>query len=653
MEFPVSIVLGFMRICLLILFLYYMNRKFINPAKSNNFLDFLVRNWFKYGSIVGLVIFGTIQLGIYNLINCLVILGVIVVIDIIGFDNFFHLKKYVESNTKSQVQSILRDIERKRPAKSWLALAQRSHNRENRFLFAIVVLLSFITFGTRFFFFKYDLYSLSGTWLTNLVQYGNFDSQIWFGSEIGANADLAFANFYGKLADMSAEIALQSMGMLESTLLSIIIFWTVRKITPSKYYAPVVATVFYALAYTLRPINVYFLLESKPILLTLTFGVPAMVYLLRPGLLRMSKRGYFFCMLSVFTVMGLIDLFTIFILMPPFFVLAVLFTRSKTLRYFWIGMTAYLAAILVLTGIYGTVSIIHQNDLLMFLHSGLLSIGSYTYVPQLLLPFEDLVRFYQVSTAIGLVFALFFNFVKKERWGYTIAFLVYFNVVTFMGSLNSSWIDSDLMNLALSAFIPIMAGIQVSIIVRLMLPLQDKLIVLHKPAVFTLIAGLMFCAFYFQRDTLKRLTEADTTPKQILDAYDEIATEYFPYSYAVVNDNVLQPISSGKHFFISYDEFITKYPKRDSIYFKHSNDAKYLRKNPDVVIPKSVLLFVYSKDKPEMYGEIGDVSDKIQSQIDMLRSRGRKVDLFYNNKNVKVYEIINEPGESKISDLIF
>lgn len=653
MEFPVSIVLGFFRICLLILFLYYMNRKFINPARSNNFLDFLVRNWFKYGSIIGLVIFGTIQLGIYNLINCLIILIVIIIIDIIGFSNFFHLKKYIETNTKAQVHQILRDIERKRPVKSWLGLAKRSRNRENTFLFTIVVLLSFITFGTRFFFLKYDLYSLSGTWLTNLIQYGAFDSQIWFGSEVGANADLAFANFYGKLADMSAEIALQSMGMLESTLLSIIIFWTVRKISPSKFYAPIVASITFALGYTLRPINVYFLLENKPILLALSFGLPAMVYLLRPGLLRMSKRGFFFCMLSAFTVMGLIDLFTVFILMPPFFVLAVLFTRSKTLRYFWIGMLAYLAAIVVLTGIYGISSIIHDNDLLMFLHSGLLSIGSYTYVPQLLLPFEDLVRFYQISSAIGLVFVLYFNFVKKERWGYTAAFLVYFNVVTFMGSLNSSWIDSDLMNLALSVFIPVMAGIQVSILVRLFLPLQDKLILLHKPAILTLIVGLLFCAFYFQRDTLKRLTEADTTPKQILDAYDEIATDYFPYSYAVVNDNVLQPISSGKHFFISYDDFINEYPKRDSTYFKHSRDAKFMRKNPDVVIPKSILLFVYSKDKPQMYGDIGDVSDKLQSQIGMLRSRGRKVALFYNNKNVKVYEIVNEPGESKISDLIF
>lgn len=653
MEFPISIVVGFFRLCLLILFLYYMNRKLVNTSRSNNFLDFVIRLWFKYGSIAGLVIFGSIQLNIYNLLNVLIILVIVVVIDFIGFNNFFHLRRYIETESKAQVKQILRDIERKRPFSSWVGLSRRSKNKQNIFLFAVVAVLSVITFGSRFYFFKYDLYSLSGTWLTDLKRVTGFDSQIWFGDEVGANAGLAYANFYGKLTDISAEIALQSMAMLESTLLSIVIFWTVRKITPSKYYAPVAAAMTFALAYTLRPINVYFLLETKPILLALTFGLPAMVYLLRPAQLRMTRRGYFLCMMSAFTVMGLIDLFAITVLIPPFIVLAVLFTRSKTLSYFWVGMLAYVAAVALLIGIYALVAVIHHNDFMMFLHSGLLSIGSYTYVPQLLLPYEDLVRYYQLSTYVSLAFLLFYRFVKKERWGFAISMMIYFNILVLLANLNNAWIDSDLMNLALSAFIPIVAGVHVAILVRLIKPVADRATILHKPMVAVTIAGIFAAAFYYQRPTINQLTLADTTPKQVLEAYDKIASGFFPYSYAVVNDNLLQPISENKHFFITYDNFINKYPVQDSIYFKHANDEKFFRNNPDKVIPKSVLLFVYSKDKVEMYRDNGDVSDKLTASLNQLKERGRRIDVFYQNKNVTVFEIINEPGQSKISDLIY
>ena len=510
-----------------------------------------------------------------------------------------------------------------------------------------------ITFGSRFYFFKYDLYSLSGTWLTDLEKLTGFDAQRWFGNEVGANAGLAYANFYGKLTDISAEIALQSMAMLESTLLSIVIFWTVRKITPSNYYAPIIATLTFALAYTLRPINVYFLLETKPILLSLTFGVPAMVYLLRPAQLRMKKRGYFLCMLSAFFVMGLIDLFAIVVLIPPFLVLAVLFTRSKTLSFFWLGMLAYLLAIGALVGTYALVAGIHHNDFVMFLHSGLLAVGSYTYVPQLLLPYEELVRYYQISTWGGLALLFFFRYVKKERWGFAIALMIYFNVLVSLANLRNAWIDADLMNLALSAFIPIMAGIHVAVILRLIKPIADRTAVIRKPMVAVVIVGIFAGAFYFQRPTLSKLTLADTAPKQVLDAYDEIATDFFPYSYAVVNSSLLQPISTNKHFFITYENFIEKYPQQDSVYFKHSKDEKYMRKNPDKVIPKSILLFVYTRDKPEMYGISGDVSDDLTANLNLLKSRGRPVEVFYKNKNVTVYEIINEPGQSKISDLTF
>ena len=45
--------------------------------------------------------------------------------------------------------------------------------------------------------------------------------------------------------------------------------------------------------------------------------------------------------------------------------------------------------------------------------------------------------------------------------------------------------------------------------------------------------------------------------------------------------------------------------------------------------------------------------EKAQSQIDLLLQKGRKINVFYDSKELKVYEIINEPKASHIDDLFF
>lgn len=645
-----SIILGFIRLCFLLLFLFYLNRKLVNQSESNNFLEFLVHQWFKYGSIIGIVIFVTVQLSIYDLLNCMIILLTIILIDYIGVKNLRNIREYLNVSTKKNIHKLLKHIELKRPAISWIAFRKSGNG-----LFAIllIVILAIITFGSRFYFFKYDLYSLSNGWIGDLEKVIDFDSQIWFLKETAVAGDLIFVNFYSKIADVSPEIALQSMGLLESTLLSILLFWVIRKITPSKSLAPIIAAMSFALAYTLTPVNIYFLLQNKPIFLGLAFGLPTMVFLLRPGLLKFKKLNYFFSMLFVFITIGLVDLFTLLILFPPFLFFAAMFTRRKSRKYFWIGALGYLLAVAVIIALYGIICIYFESDLGIFLHSNLLSVSSYTYIPQLLISFGTLQDYYQISTFGGIALLLFFILYKKENWGAAFAFLLYFNFLILLGHIKSTWIDDDLLNQALSVFMPIVAGINAAIVINLFKPLLTKVEWMNKFAVVALISGIIFCAVYYQRDTIEELTEADTTPKQVLDAYDRISNTYFPYSYAVVNENAAQVISLNKHFFMNYSDFLYDYPTQDSIYFKNAHNPKFFKKNPQYVLPKSVLLFVFKDANPEMYGESGDISDVLMDQLQMLKKRGRKVNLFYDNKNLKVYEIINVADESKISDLIF
>jgi len=645
-----SIILGF----ILLLFLFYLNRKLVNTSESNNFLEFLVLQWFKYGSIIAIIIFVTVQLSIYDLLNCILILLAVIAIDYIGIRNLRNFREYFDNTAKKNIHKLLKHVELKRPIFSWLGFKKKATASGNSyFIISLIIMLAAITFGSRFYFFKYDLYTLSNGWIADLEKVIDFDSQIWFLKETAVAGDLIFVNFYAKIADVSPEIALQSMGILESTLISILLFWVIRKITPSRSLAPIIAALSFALAYTLTPVNIYFLLQNKPIFLGLAFGLPTMVFLLRPGLLKFKKTNYFFSMLFVFITIGLIDLFTLLILFPPFLFFAAIFTRRKSRKYFWIGALGYLAALATLLAIYGLICLYFESDLGIFLHSNLLSVSSYTYIPQLLVSFTKLQDYYQISTFVGMILLLFFILYRKENWSASFAFLLYFNFLILLGHVQSSWIDPDLLNQALSVFMPIVAGINAAIIINLLKPVFSKMEMLNKFAVAILLGGILFCAVYYQKDTIEKLEAADTTPKQVLDAYDKISTTYFPFSYEVVNDDATQVISTNKHFFMNYSDFLYDYPRQDSIYFKNIGNPKFFKNNPQYVLPKSVLLFVFSPEEAEMYGENGDISSKLMDQLKMLKKRGRKIELFYNNDDVKVYEIINEADESKISDLIY
>lgn len=649
-----SIILGFIRVCFMLLVLFYMNRKLVNQSDSNNFLEFLVNQWFKYGSLIGIIIFITVQLSIYALFNCVVILAVVIIIDYIGLRNLRKFREYIDESSRKNIYNALKSIELKRPVLAWFSIKRRTSSGNGWFLFALIVVLAAITFGSRFYFFKYDLYSLSGVWIADLQKVIDFDSQIWFLNDTAVNGDLAFVNFYGKMANVSPEIALQSMGILESTMLSILLFWVIRKISPSKSVAPVVAALSFALAYTLTPTNIYFLLQNKPIFLALGFGLPVMVFLLRPNLLKYRKINYLFSIMAAFITIGLVDIFTLYILFPPFMLLAALFTRRKSMRYYWVGVIAYLMACAVVLTIYALICLYFGADLGIFLHANLLSVSSYTYIPQLIIPFAKLIDYYQLSTVVAMLLLLKFVFYNKEKtWGAAIAFLLYFNFLILLGKFENEWIDSDLMNQALSVFMAVVIGINAAIVIRLFKPVFSRMEKLNKVAVAGVLAGLLFVAVYYQEDTIAQLTEADTTPKQVLDAYDQISKTYYPYSYAVVNDNTAQAISTNKHFFVNYADFMSDYSNMDSIYFKNVHNPKFFKKHPEYVLPKSVLLFVFN-GTPDMYGEEnGDISPALMKQMDLLRKRGRKIGVFYTNKNLKVYEIVNEAYESKIPDLIF
>ena len=653
-----SILMGFIRLCFILLFLFYLNRKFVNVSRHVHFLDFIIINWFRYATVLIITIFALVELDAYNLFNCFFVFTLFMAIDIIGIENLKRPKEYFRTHIKTGLLTFLRNIENKKSFWFWFSLdrTKKKKKNHNTFILIITIVIGVTTFLSRYYFIIYDNYSLSDAWINDLNNVIQFDNQYWFTFELSTDAELAIANFYGKITDVSPEIALQVIAILESTLLAIMIFWVINKLSPSKFIAPSIAALFFSLVYVLTPLNVYFLLKGNPTFLALTFALPAFVFYLNPNLFKVERLTYFFCFFGAFITVGLTDLFTLCVLIPPFLIIGLLFTKLKHKRHNFIAIVAFIMALLVLFGIYKYACYYQRADLFEYLQNNLLSISSYTYVPQLILPYSEIIRYAQYSTIIGFALVLLLVIFNKENWRATIAFFAYFNFLILLTFVKSDWLDIDMLNNSISVFLPIIIGLNAAVIIRI-LNFGLKRFERFSPITVALVfLGMLYAAYFYQQKSINALTVSDQTPKQILNAYDKISQTFFKHSYCVVNDPATQVISNNSHFFMNYDFFIHEYPAIDSINTKHKKDPTFLIKNPEYSLSKSVLVFVLSEDcidEKNAFAENKQYQSKLVENIKLLRKRGRQVNLFYDSRILKVYEIINEPRESKISDLIF
>ena len=654
-----SILLGFIRLCFIVLFLFYLNRKFVNVTQHVNFLDFIILNWFRYTSLLLIVIFALVELNAYNLFNCFFILVFLIGIDIIGIENLKNPRNFFHTNIKATLLTFLRNVENKKSFWYWFSInpsKKSKKNTSNTLILILTIIIGGITFISRYYFIIYDNYSLSDSWIYDLNKAIEFDHQLWFNFDLAPVGEFGLINFYSKITDVTPEIALQVISILESTLLAMIIFWSINKLTPSKFLAPIIASFSFALVYVLTPLNVYFLFKANPTFMALTFALPVFTYYLKPDLLKINRISYFISFILAFVAVGLIDFFTFCILIPPFLILGLMITNYKYKRTNLLALLSFAIASGVLFIIYYLACDEQQVDFAEFFQNNLLSVSSYTYVPQLIFPYAEIIKYAQYSTFVGLLLVFLLAFINKENWRPTIIFFIYFNFLIVLTYVKSEWIDIDMLNNSLSIFLPVILGLNAAIVIRILNfilhPLQ-KFVWITAPV---LIVSLIYASIYYQEKNINSLKVSDEIPKQILDAYDKIGQTYFPYSYTVVNDPAAQVISTNKHFFMNYDFFLSEYTNIDEINTKHLKDPTFLIKNPQYSISKSILVFVINdktKDENNIFSLNKHLKTTLINELKLLRKRGRKINLFYESKILNVYEIVNEPRESKISDLIF
>lgn len=651
-----SILVGFIRMILLILFLYYCNNKLVKREGSHTLIQFIVNEWFKYGSISLIIVFVLVQLNIFSLINYLFFILLLILLDVVGLKYFKNPIKYFKKSSKTRFFEFLKDTENKKPTLELLKLERPKQLKDDRiYIFYATLILIVLAFIGRYYFYIYDTFLLSDLWINDLYKIIQFDNNNWFDTTVAVDGELAFANLYSKIVDVSPETGLQTLAILEDVLLSIIIFWSLRKISPSAVLAPIVGFIAYIFLYFLSPIEIHYILQNHSILLALTLALPAMIYSLRPDVIKFKKTNYFFSLTICYFAIGLIDLFTLLILIPPFYVITLLIFNRKHFSFILLSLGAYFLGTLLIIFSYYLACFYKQNDFMIFIQSSLISVNSFSYMPNLVIPFEKLITYYQYVSLGGIIVLPFLIWLKNEEWKPSLIFLLYFNVLVAIYFLGYEWIDIDSLRLALSVFIPIKFGILIAILLRLF-SFATKYFVNYKYTLATIASVcILFVVLFFQKDLIKSVNTSDKTPRMVLDAYDEILHEYFPFSYAVVNDNIAQTLSLNKHFFINYEDFLYGYLDSDEIYHKNKKKPNFLKDNPQYAIPKSVLVFVYrdNNEQDNHFSDQNEIEPLLMDQIETLKKRGREVSLFYKSPYVNVYEIVNEPKSSKIDDLIY
>jgi hypothetical protein len=626
------------------LFLYLINKKWINKSPSNNFVEFVVLQWFKYGAILGIVIFITVQLNIFDLLNTLFILALLIIIELIGIQNLKNPFIYLNLKIKTALIKRLKKIEFNQSLKSLFSIKKKELNNFNHFplyfLFAFVII---ITFLGRFYFLKYDLYLLSNSWNNDLEAMFNLDRQNWFFPNNNLLGELAYTNFYAKIFDVSPEIALQSMGVFEAILLSMLLFWLMRKCTSSEYFIPTITAISFATFLTIIPVNLNFLIQRNPIFLALTFAIPTFYFLLNPNELKLKQTPFFLSFTFAFVIIGLIDLFTFCVLVPPFVLVSIfLSNKSNNIRFF-VAVASFLFSLVLLFGIYYTMCYNLEIDFIDFIHSNLISVASYTYFPQLIFPINSLIFYYVISTFLALIIILYRTLIFKENRKISAAFLVYFLCLIIVLKIDNIWIDKDLIVQSFTIFFPIVFGIVVGVVFELFNSFTIKNRKIQNFSTLISLVVIVYFSVTLQKNTILKFQLTDQKPLQVLSIYDQIHSDYFPFSFAVVDQNTSQILSENNHYFVNYSEFLDSYLLKDAKYFENYKNQNYLKKNPQVVLPNSILLFIYNNDN----------SEKLVYQMKILKQRGREIKLFYASSNLNVYEIINQPKSSKTSDLIF
>lgn len=669
--FTPSLLWGPLRILIFLVFIYTVNIVIIRKASIRKGLDYFMLRFPLFISLLIMVSLILTQVNGYDFFVILTLFMLIAIIRFLNLNTKKPIKKQLIKIQKRSIIYIVRTFEqgdrllskknfKKQQKGSKINLKKKNagiymSKSEIYWQITLIMLLSLLAFGSRYYFFHYDTYLLSDIWYNDLANLKDITKQHWFFHQATMMGLFSVINFYNEITGITDAVALTSFGFIESILVSISIFWSVNKFTGSKITPGLIAALSYIFLYALLPINIDLITQPKSVLFSFTIILPLIVYAFKPkSLFLNSKKHFIVVFMFLFSIMH-IDLFLIINIIPFIILIAIVFNYKKYKKLMINLFSAYCLVLAISFLMLLIASKVQGINLMTFINSNLYSYRNYTYSPQLILPIKRLLDIYLITTLIIILFSTYLWRVKKKKKN-KLVLMVSLLIACFFSlpKLNIPFIDIDLLNQVLSICIPILIGLS-SYILYSLFNLSIKKIKLSNPIKIA-VTFIIIISISFTLDNSSLIKDSKKTAinGEIIKVYDKMNSDLLPFSYGVVNNYMNARLGENRHFFLNYSYFTEEYLIKDEIFYAHKDDYAYFKKNPEDILPQSILVFIYN-DQAVLNGDNGLILEEQKSalaNINLLKTKGREIQIYYKTKMLTVYEIINKPKSSKIIDLL-
>ncbi|QYS91498.1 hypothetical protein JJC04_01395 [Flavobacterium covae] len=306
----------------------------------------------------------------------------------------------------------------------------------------------------------------------------------------------------------------------------------------------------------------------------------------------------------------------------------------------------YILSSIIVVFIYKTFLIMHQEKLSNIVRRTLIDVELSFSNPFIRIEIDRLIFYYQIIFIVGFILNLLSAIFLKRLEKKILVFL-FVTAIYLLTQIDNEWIDKDLLFKVLSIFIPILMGINIAIVLDFLKIFSENRYHIYEGA--SVVVFSIFIFAYLQKAVLfLPMNETKKLHQDILAVNEMILRNYLDRTYAVVNKDEYFNLSSGRRYFVPYKDFLADhYMKVDYIYAKNIKRNKFLFKHPEFILPSSIFVFKYNAD------EYKELNVEILDRIERLKLRNRKIKKIFDSNQLEVYEIINKPFSSQISNMVF
>lgn len=651
------VLVGPLRVLFLFAGVLFFHQIITRQPLRNYGLDYILKRITFYGSSLLILVFILVQLDLYDTFSVLAIVVIILISQYFGLKNYaFTGKSFRRKKVKFLLKFFKFIEERPRFGDIYTSLKRLYVPQHISLKLITAFLVAAVCFVSRYLFLESDLYTLSDLWQTNLEFVKQFNYNQWFTSGFRLLGEDAVINLYSKVTGISEEMAVHSFGLLEVFGLSIVLYWIISKISKSDFLAPMFSVLFYGFVFKYLPINTNLLLEHNPINMAFWIALPIMIYTLLPGLLTIKAKKFMTQLMVAYSALFFVNLFVAIIVIPLFLLTALMFQTKKRRMFVLRSIWVYILAGTLVIGLHGIACYVNDVSFYSFFKENLILVDAYTYFPQIEMGIEKLMSYYAIFGVIVLLCLLPIYLKEKAKWTPALIIIIFFNIIVSLKWLRWDWIDVDLYYQTIAALIAMPIGIFFGVVMHYLKMTIPKNQLLRAPVYSFLFLMLVYMAYTSNSFLKSDENQKDKLKSDVLLVYNKLSNDYLPYSYMVVNDNYGFTISKSKHHFIQYENFLKTYIERDSIYHNIKENDKLLRENSQYILPNSVFIFVSENEDKENLSSLAtsaEIKSNILRTLKVLRSRGRKIDIFYTNQYLTVYEIVNQKNSSRLDELIF